>query len=311
MHFLPDVYVPVRAVPRQALQPRDARGPLQGQEHRRRARHADRGGAATSSSTSPRSAAAWRRCTTSASATCASASPRRRCPAARRSASSSPPSCRRSRPAARSTSSTSRPRACTSPTSSGCSRCSQRLVDAGNTVVVIEHNLDVIKSADRLIDLGPEGGEEGGMAIATGTPEEVAAEPASHTGQFLAELLEPGGRRGEAQRRRRARRARRGLTRRTARAARRAARAPGAAVGAEVALVRAQLAALEPRADPLGAAAPRGVRALAAARQRARGAARGPAGDRRGRPVRARRLDHRAGAGARPHRRRARSSTSA
>jgi excinuclease ABC subunit A len=67
----------------------------------------------------------------------------------------------------------------------------QRLVDAGNSVVVIEHNLDIIKSADRLIDMGPEGGEEGGMAIAVGTPEEVAAEPASHTGQFLAELLEP------------------------------------------------------------------------------------------------------------------------
>jgi len=65
----------------------------------------------------------------------------------------------------------------------------QRLVDAGNSVVVIEHNLDIIKSADRIIDMGPEGGEEGGMAIAVGTPEEVAAEPSSHTGQFLAELL--------------------------------------------------------------------------------------------------------------------------
>ncbi len=67
----------------------------------------------------------------------------------------------------------------------------QRLVDAGNSVVVIEHNLDVIKCADRLIDMGPEGGEEGGLAIAVGTPEEVAAEPTSHTGQFLAELLTP------------------------------------------------------------------------------------------------------------------------
>jgi excinuclease ABC subunit A len=72
----------------------------------------------------------------------------------------------------------------------------QRLVDAGNSVVVIEHNLDVIKSADRLIDMGPEGGEEGGMAIALGTPEEVAAEPSSHTGQFLAELLTPTAKRG-------------------------------------------------------------------------------------------------------------------
>jgi len=66
-----------------------------------------------------------------------------------------------------------------------------RLVDAGNTVVVIEHNLDVIKTADRLVDLGPEGGEEGGEVVATGTPEEVAAVETSYTGRFLAELLEP------------------------------------------------------------------------------------------------------------------------
>jgi excinuclease ABC subunit A len=71
-----------------------------------------------------------------------------------------------------------------------------RLVDAGNSVVVIEHNLDVIKCADRLIDMGPEGGEEGGLVVAAGTPEEVAAEPASHTGQFLAELLTPASRAG-------------------------------------------------------------------------------------------------------------------
>jgi excinuclease ABC subunit A len=64
-----------------------------------------------------------------------------------------------------------------------------RLVQAGNSVVVIEHNLDVIKCADRLIDMGPEGGEEGGMVIAAGTPEEVAGKPASHTGQFLAQIL--------------------------------------------------------------------------------------------------------------------------
>jgi len=66
-----------------------------------------------------------------------------------------------------------------------------RLVDAGNTVVVIEHNLDVIKTADRLVDLGPDGGEEGGEVVATGTPEEVAAVASSHTGRFLAELVEP------------------------------------------------------------------------------------------------------------------------
>jgi excinuclease ABC subunit A len=64
-----------------------------------------------------------------------------------------------------------------------------RLVDAGNSVVVIEHNLDVIKSADRLIDLGPDGGDAGGEVVATGTPEEVAAVAASHTGRFLEPLL--------------------------------------------------------------------------------------------------------------------------
>jgi excinuclease ABC subunit A len=66
-----------------------------------------------------------------------------------------------------------------------------RLVEAGNTVVVIEHNLDVIKTADRIIDLGPEGGEEGGEVVATGTPEQVAAVPGSYTGQFLARMVEP------------------------------------------------------------------------------------------------------------------------
>jgi excinuclease ABC subunit A len=66
-----------------------------------------------------------------------------------------------------------------------------RLVDAGNTVVVIEHNLDVIKSADRLIDLGPEGGEDGGEVVAVGTPEQVAGVPSSYTGQFLRRLVEP------------------------------------------------------------------------------------------------------------------------
>ena len=65
----------------------------------------------------------------------------------------------------------------------------QRLVDAGNTVVVIEHNLDVIKCADHLIDLGPEGGDGGGTIVCTGTPEEVAACPVSFTGQYLKRML--------------------------------------------------------------------------------------------------------------------------
>ena len=66
-----------------------------------------------------------------------------------------------------------------------------RLVDQGNTVVVIEHNLDVVKSADWLIDLGPEGGEEGGSIVAAGTPEQVAAVTESYTGKFLRDILEP------------------------------------------------------------------------------------------------------------------------
>jgi excinuclease ABC subunit A len=67
--------------------------------------------------------------------------------------------------------------------------CLHRLVDAGNTVIVIEHNLDVIKTADWLIDLGPEGGEEGGYIIAEGTPEQVAQVETSHTGRFLREMF--------------------------------------------------------------------------------------------------------------------------
>jgi excinuclease ABC subunit A len=65
----------------------------------------------------------------------------------------------------------------------------QRLVDAGNSVLVIEHNLDVIKTADYIIDLGPEGGAAGGQVIAAGTPEQVAATRESYTGQFLAKML--------------------------------------------------------------------------------------------------------------------------
>ena len=65
----------------------------------------------------------------------------------------------------------------------------QQLVNAGNTVLVIEHNLDVIKTADYLIDLGPEGGDGGGNLVACGTPEQVAAVPGSFTGQYLKKYL--------------------------------------------------------------------------------------------------------------------------
>ena len=65
----------------------------------------------------------------------------------------------------------------------------QRLVDEGNTVLIIEHNLDVIKNADWLIDLGPEGGDGGGQVVATGTPEEVVQVKESYTGQYLKPVL--------------------------------------------------------------------------------------------------------------------------
>jgi excinuclease ABC subunit A len=68
-----------------------------------------------------------------------------------------------------------------------------KLADGGNTVVVIEHNLDVIKCADHVIDLGPEGGDRGGEVVATGTPEEVAETPGSHTGEFLKGVLRRRG----------------------------------------------------------------------------------------------------------------------
>ena len=66
----------------------------------------------------------------------------------------------------------------------------QKLVDGGNTVVVIEHNLDVIKSADYILDLGPEGGNRGGTLVAAGTPEEIVTVSESYTGQYLRPLLE-------------------------------------------------------------------------------------------------------------------------
>ena len=68
-------------------------------------------------------------------------------------------------------------------------RVLQRLVDAGNTVVVIEHHLDVIKNADHIIDLGPGAGDRGGYVVATGTPEEVTRKKSSATGQYLSRVL--------------------------------------------------------------------------------------------------------------------------
>ena len=65
----------------------------------------------------------------------------------------------------------------------------QKLADGGNTVLVIEHNLDVIKTADHIIDLGPEGGDGGGTIVCTGTPEKIAACDRSYTGQYLRKML--------------------------------------------------------------------------------------------------------------------------
>src|SRR5690606_5920209 len=73
-----------------------------------------------------------------------------------------------------------------------------RLRDQGNTIVVIEHNLDVIKTADWIVDLGPEGGSGGGEIVAYGTPEEIAAVERSHTGRWLREMLGEGGSRAAA-----------------------------------------------------------------------------------------------------------------
>jgi excinuclease ABC subunit A len=70
----------------------------------------------------------------------------------------------------------------------------RRLLQAGHTLLVIEHNLDVIKTADYIVDLGPEGGDEGGRVVAAGTPEEIASVPGSHTGRYLRQVLTSGRR---------------------------------------------------------------------------------------------------------------------
>ena len=72
-----------------------------------------------------------------------------------------------------------------------------RLADGGNTVVVIEHNLDVIKTADYIIDMGPEGGDAGGTVVAQGTPEEIANQPASYTGYYVKRELDKAEKRGK------------------------------------------------------------------------------------------------------------------
>ena len=160
----------VRGLPRPPLQPRDARGALPGPQHRRRARHEHRRRARPALRPPAPRRACWARSARSASATCASARARRRSRAARRSGCGWRASSAAARRAARCTSSTSPRRACTSTTCGELLDVLGRLVDAGNTVVVIEHNLDVVKSADYVIDLGPEAGEGAGGSSPTARP---------------------------------------------------------------------------------------------------------------------------------------------
>ena len=82
-----------------------------------------------------------------------------------------------------------RRRASTSRTSESCCKCCRLLSTTGNTVIVIEHNIDVIKTADYIIDMGPEGGEHGGEVMAVGTPEQVAKNKKSVTGSFIKTAL--------------------------------------------------------------------------------------------------------------------------
>ena len=127
-----------------------------------------------------------------ASATSRSASRRRHCPAAKPSASSSPRNCRTAPPG--------RTLYMLDEPTTGLHfhdvkkllEVLHELVDQGNTVVVIEHNLDVIKTADWVIDLGPEGGDGGGEIVVAGTPEDVVREKRSYTGQYLKEVLRRG-----------------------------------------------------------------------------------------------------------------------
>ena len=182
----------LRGLPRQALQPRDARGALQGQEHRRRPGHDGGGGARVLRAGARRSSRSSRPCTTWGSTTSAWASPPPR---------SSGGEAQRVKLATElSRRATGRTLYILDEPTTGLHFADIRrllevlnqLVDQGNTVVIIEHNMDVIKTADWIVDLGPEGGNEGGKVIAAGTPEEVARQDKSFTGQYLSRALKAG-----------------------------------------------------------------------------------------------------------------------
>ena len=145
--------------------------------------------ASSSSTRTPRSNGSAARCGMSVSATSPSASPPPPSPVEKPSASSCPPSSRGRTPGTPSTSSTSRPPASISRMWRCCSSVLHRLVDQGNTVLVIEHQLDVACNADHIVDIGPEGGHGGGTIVAQGTPEEVANSEGA-TAPFLRQMLE-------------------------------------------------------------------------------------------------------------------------
>ncbi len=179
----------LRGVQGHALQAAGSGRALPRQEHQRRAQHDRARGDDLLPRHGTRSPTACACSTTSDSATCGSASRRRRSPAARRSASSSPRYLSK-RTGARTLYIFDEP-------TTGLHfddinkllAAFRTLVEAGGSLLVIEHNLDVIKTADYLIDLGPEGGDAGGHVVATGTPEEIMRVPESHTGRFLAAHL--------------------------------------------------------------------------------------------------------------------------
>jgi excinuclease ABC subunit A len=145
-------------------------------------------------------------------------------------------------------------------------RVLESLVDKGNTVIVIEHNLDVIKTADWLIEMGPDGGHKGGTVVATGTPEEIAEVPESATGQFLRHVLKLDGEAAGAE----AATSRAAKANGTARPA--SKRAPAAGASGKAAAPAGSAAPAKAAAQAKGGAAARTAKTAKAAEPAARGA---------------------------------------
>ena len=189
MNFLPDVYV-LCDVCRGARYNRETLSvKYKGQIDRRVAGYDCRRSAAVAGEHSADSNRSCKRCWMSVLAISSWANQPRHFPAAKRNASSWPRNCPNARLAARFIFWTSQPPAFTLPTCTNCWTCCSVWSPWATRCIVIEHNLDVIKCADYIIDLGPEGGAHGGRVVAAGTPEEVARSRRSHTGQVLRPLL--------------------------------------------------------------------------------------------------------------------------